>query len=101
MEELTICYEFNFNVAISRNKGRQQKKYALLATGVNYAIALWDVYITLKKRRSTLLSVNSVSVTRIAFALDKQRNFIKVSLADYPAEIPEDLNKELAYLPRK
>jgi len=101
MEELTICYEFNFNVAIRRNKGRQQKKYALLATGINYATALWDVYFTLKKRSSTLVSVNSARVTRIAFALDKQQNFVRVSLADYPIEMPEDLNKELASLPQK
>ncbi len=101
MEGLTICYEFNFNVAIKKNNGKQQKKYALLATGVCYITALWDVYLTLKKRRSTLINVNSVKVNRIAFAMDEEHKFVKVILADYPLEIPQDLNKDLYLLPSK
>jgi len=101
MEELTICYEFNFNVAIRRKTGKQQKSYALLATGATYTNALWDVYFTLKRRNSTLINVNTVRVTRISFALDEQQNFVKAALADYPVEIPEDLNKEVALLPQK
>jgi len=101
LEELTVCYEFNFNVAIQKKKGKQQKKYALLATGTTYSNAVWDVYFTLKKRQSTLISVNSVKVNRIAFALNDDQQFVKVSMADYPVEIPADLNKELSLLPKK
>lgn len=101
MEELTICYEFNFNVAIKRNKGKQQNSYSMLATGTTYSNAVWDMYFTLKKRRCKIIKINSVKVTRIAFVLDEQQNFTSVRLADYPAEIPQDLNKELDRLPQK
>lgn len=101
MEELTICYELNFNVAIRRNNGSQRKNYALLATGVTYTNALWDAYFTLKKRKCTLIKVNSAKVNRIAFAMNEQHNFVKAALADYPLAIPEDLNNELSLLPQK
>jgi hypothetical protein len=101
MDELIICYEFSFNVATIGKKGRQRKSYALLATGISYSNAVWDMYFTLKKRSNTLVSINGVTVTRIAFALDEQQNFVRVRLENYPVDLPEDLNKELHHLPKK
>ncbi|HVW96686.1 MAG TPA: hypothetical protein VHA56_12020 [Mucilaginibacter sp.] len=101
MKELTICYEFNFNVAIKKHTGRKRENYALLATGISYANAVWDLYFTLHKRGSILIRINSVRVTRIAFALDEQQSFVAARLADYPLQLPEDINHDLQYLPQK
>lgn len=101
MEDLTICYEFNFNVAISRRKGKQQNRYAILATGITYSLAVFDMYLTLKKRGCTLIKINSVSVNRLAFAFDKEYKTVQVTIADHPAQIPADLNEELNHLPKK
>lgn len=101
MEGLTICYEFNFNIAVKKKNGREYKSYAVLATGINYDQAVWDAYFTLKKRRIAILKINSAKVLRIAFALDDNHNFITAKLADHPIEIPADLDKILNQLPKK
>ena len=100
MEQLTICYEFSFNIALCRSNGRTQGNHSIIATGSDYRNAVWDMYFTLKKRRSTLIRVNSVRVLRIAFALDEEHRYTTVRYTDYPVQIPEDLNKDVASLPK-
>ncbi|WP_025144891.1 hypothetical protein [Pedobacter jeongneungensis] len=101
MEKLSICYDFTFFVVIETAKGRIYKNYIALAIGRNYEAALWCLYFDLKKKRKKLVSVNKVSVNRICFAFNEALESIKVSLADYPPQIPEDLNAEVKHLPKK
>ncbi|MCX2429874.1 hypothetical protein [Pedobacter sp. GR22-10] len=101
MERLHICYDFNFNIKIEAAKGRIYKRYFTSAIGRHYEAALWSLYFDLKKKRKKLISVNEVKVTRICFAFNEALASIKISLADYPPQIPGDLNAEVKHLPKK
>jgi hypothetical protein len=99
MTSLTIGYEFMINVAVKKRNGKTFKSHSVQGLGANYANALFDVYLKLKKRRSEILQVNSVRVCRIAFAFENGKS-VSVKLADHPPAIPEDLNTALKYLPK-
>lgn len=101
MPSLIICYDFNFNVVVQTSKGRIYKNYNALASGQNYNAALWSLYFDLKKKRKVLITVNKVMAIRICFALSEKSEHLQLNLADYPPEIPEDLNADVKQLPKK
>lgn len=98
-ENLTICYDFVFNLVVKRN-GKTYKNHLVTSIGGNYDNAVWDAYFHTKKKRSEILKINSVRVVRIAFAIQNGKS-ISLKLVDYPPQIPEDLNSVLKYLPKK
>lgn len=99
MEELTIGYEFIFNVAIKKKNGKVYKSHSAIGIGSAYDHALWYIHFSLKKKRSEILKVNSVRVRRIAFAI-RDGQSVSIKLADHPPVIPEDLNTAVNYLPK-
>ncbi len=100
MEALTICYEFNFRLTVRKRNGNLYKNHHIIGIGLTYNNALWDVYTKLKKRRSVIIKVQEVKPRCIAFAFDKDNKSVKLSLAEHPPILPEDLNKGLNYLPQ-
>lgn len=96
-----ICYEFAFKLAVRKKNGRLYKSHSVNGIGITFQNALWDVYHTLKKRKSEILSINSVKAMRVAFAFDDNQQSLKLSLLDHPPQIPTDLSRELLMLPKK
>lgn len=99
MAELTIGYEFIFNVTVKKKNGKIYKSHSVMGIGSAYDHALWYAYFSLKKKKIEILNVNAVRVTRIAFAIQDGQS-ISVKLADHPPVIPEDLNNAVKYLPK-
>jgi len=97
MSELNIGYEFIFNLAVKKKNGKTYKTHLAAGIGSTYAHALWYACFTLKKKRIEILKVNSARVKRIAFAI-RDGQSVPAQLAEFPAEIPEDLNNELSRL---
>lgn len=79
---MTICYKWDFTVSIIRKSGKKQKTHSIVALGCTYSDAHFDMKLTLKKRRSQLVSVVKVRVMEVAFALDDNAQFIRRTLAD-------------------
>lgn len=98
---MTICYEFSFRLAVRKKNGRLFKNHSVNGIGFTFQNALWDVYYTLKKRKSEIVAIVGVKPLRVAFAFDENQQSVKVSIADNPPVIPEDLGKELEKLPKK
>ncbi|MBB6108664.1 hypothetical protein SAMN05421821_102101 [Mucilaginibacter lappiensis] len=101
MEASTICYEFNFRLTVRKRDGKLYKNHHIIGIGLSYSNALWDVFHTLKKRKTEIITVQEVKPRCIAFAFDRENKSVKISLAEYPPVLPDDLNKELNYLPKK
>jgi len=89
---MTICYKWDFTVSIISKSGKRHKAHSIIALGCNYANAHFDMKLTLKKRRTTLVSVVNVRVMEVAFALDDNAQFVKRTLRDGIPDIPENLN---------
>lgn len=89
---MTICYKWDFTVSIIRKSGKKHKTHSIVALGYSYSVAHFDMMLTLKKRRATLVSVVKVRVMEVAFALDENAQFIRRTLADGMPDIPENLN---------
>ncbi|EHQ24652.1 hypothetical protein BDD43_3017 [Mucilaginibacter gracilis] len=101
MEELTICYEYDFALTVRKKNGKQYKNHHIAGIGISYSTALFDAYTILKKRKCEILTINYVKAKSIAFAFDKDGASVKVSLNEYPPPIPDDYEKELNRLPKK
>jgi hypothetical protein len=99
MENLTIGYEFVFNIDVLKRNGKAYKGSSVVGLGITYSSAVWDIYLKLKKKRSKILKINKVRVFRNAFAV-KDGSLITVALVDFPPNIPEDLNKAIEFLPK-
>jgi hypothetical protein len=99
MTGLTIGYEFIINLAVKKRNGKTFKSHLITGLGCTYSIAMHDVFLKLKKKRTEILMVNSVRVCRIAFAIEDGKS-ISIKLADHPPVIPENLNEALKYLPK-
>ncbi len=69
IKRISIGYEFIFNVAIKKNNGKTFKSHLVNGLGTSYENALWDIYFKLKRKRSEIIKVNRVRVSRIAFAI--------------------------------
>lgn len=89
---MTTCYKWDFTVSIIRKSGRKHNNHGVIALGCNYSTAHFDMMLTLKKRRTKLVSVVRVRVMEVAFALDDNAQLIRRTLADGLPEIPENLN---------
>jgi len=100
MENLTIGYDFIFNVTIKKANGKTFKSHTVVGLGANYENALWDIYFKLKKKRSEILGVNRVRVARMAYSIQNGQS-VSLSLADHMPTIPEDLNSSIKNLPQK
>lgn len=94
MASLIIGYDFIFNVAIKKRNGKTCNKSSVAGLGITYESAVWDIHNKLKKRKSEILHINSVRVCRIAFAIENGKS-MPFRLAEYPPDIPEDLNHVL------
>lgn len=101
MEELTICYEYDFALTVRKKNGKLYKNHHVAGIGITFGTALFDAYIILKKRKCEILAINHVKAKSIAFALDKGGASIKVSLKEHPPVMPDDYDKELSRLPKK
>lgn len=101
MEKMTICYEFVFRLTIRKKNGRLYNGHIITGLGLTFGVALWDIYSKLKKRKSEIITICEVKEVRIAFAFGKDASPLKISIADYPPDMPEDYQKELNYLPKK
>ena len=99
MAGLTIGYEFMINLAVKKRNGKTFKSHLVTGLGCTYSIALYDVFLKLKKKRTKILSVNSVRVCRIAFAIEDGKP-ISIRLEDHSPVLPENLNDGLKYLPK-
>lgn len=99
MAQLTICYDFLINLRVKKRNGKTYKSHSVAGLGSNYSNALYDVFLKLKKKRTEILSVNSVRVCGIAFAF-KDGQSLSLKLADHPLVLPEDLNAPVKYLPK-
>lgn len=95
-----ICYDFKFNLDVKKRNGKTYKRHLMMGLGFNYSGALWDMHFKLKKRKTEILHVNSVTVIRITFG-QKDAQPVYLKLADHPPIIPEDLNDFFKYLPKK
>jgi len=100
MAELTIGYEFIFNLAVKKKNGKVYKSHSATGVGTTYDHALWYAYFSLKKKRIEILKVNTVRVNRIAFAI-RDGHSIPAKLAEHPPVIPEDLNAAVKHLPKQ
>jgi len=89
---MTICYKWDFTLSIIRKNGKKHKTHSIVALGCAYSDAHFDMMLTLKKRRTTLVSVVKVRVKEVAFALDDNAQFIRRTLANGLPDIPENLN---------
>lgn len=89
---MTTCYKWDFTVSIIRKSGRKYKAHSIVALGCTYSDAHFDMMLTLKKRRTKLVSVVKVRVMEVAFALDDNAQFIRRTLADSLPSIPDNLN---------
>lgn len=98
MSELMIGYEWVFNVVVKKRNGKVFKSHLAICIGTNYVHALWNVHFELKRKHNEIVKVNRVRVEGNAFAI-AQGNSVSVKLADYPPDIPEDLNREVEKLP--
>lgn len=97
--KLTIGYEFDFWLTVRKRNGKLYKNHHIVGLGITFGLALWDVYHTLKKRKSQVVAIHNVRSLRIAFAFDENNQSVKVSLADHPPIMPDDLDAELNKLP--
>ncbi|RLJ77341.1 hypothetical protein [Pedobacter alluvionis] len=100
MTNLSIGFDFVFNVAVKKANGKTFKSHAVNGLGTSYDNAIWDIYFKLKRKRIEILAVNTVRVARIAYAIEDGKS-ISLQLADCTPYIPEDLNSSLKYLPKK
>jgi len=100
MAEMMICYDFNFNVDVKKRNGKTYKRHLIKGLGLNFNSALWDIYFKLKKRKTEIITINSVIPCRVAFAYRGEET-LKIQLADYPPEIPTDFSEALKNLPQK
>lgn len=89
---MTICYKWDFTVSIICKSGRKHNAHSIVVLGMTYSDAHFDMILTLKKRKTTLVSVVKVQVIEVAFALDENAQFIKRTLSDGMPTIPENLN---------
>ncbi|QEM03072.1 hypothetical protein DIU31_005880 [Mucilaginibacter rubeus] len=101
MEELTICYEYDFALTVRKKNGRLYKNHHIGAIGISFSTALFDAYTILKKQKCEILAINHVKAKSIAFAFDKDGAAVKISLKDRPPVMPDDYEKELSRLPKK
>jgi len=101
MEDLTICYEYDFALTVRKKNGKLYKNHHIAGIGISFSTALFDAYTILKKRKCEILTINHVKPKNIAFAFDKDGISVKVSLNDRPPVIPDDYEKELNRLPKK
>ncbi|WPV02165.1 hypothetical protein SNE26_10295 [Mucilaginibacter sp. cycad4] len=100
MEDITICYEYDFALTVRKKNGKLYKNHHIAGIGISFGTALFDAYTILKKRKCELLAINHVRAKSIAFAFDKNGAAIKVNLTDHPPVIPDDFEKELNRLPK-
>lgn len=96
---MTIGYDFRFVMSVKKANGKTYHRHAVAAIGLNFNIALWDVYFKLKKRKTIILSITSAEPLRVAFAFDANGP-LRLKLSECMPEIPQDLNAELKYLPK-
>ncbi|MBZ4187662.1 hypothetical protein [Niabella beijingensis] len=89
---MTICYQWEFTVALLMKSGRKRNAHSVLALGSKYSDAHFDMTYKLKKRGAQLISVVKVRVMGIAFAWDDNYKYIQPKLADCMPPIPENLN---------
>lgn len=75
-------YRWAFTVSIILKSGKKRKAHSIIALGTKYSEAYSDMQLTLKKRRSTLISVVKVRVMEVAFAWDESYQFVRRTLAD-------------------
>jgi hypothetical protein len=101
MEDLTICYEYDFALTVRKKNGKLYKNHHVVGIGITFSTALFDAYTILKKRKCEILAINHVKAKSIAFAFNKDGVSVKVSLKDYPPVIPDHYEKELNRLPKK
>jgi len=99
MAQITICYDFIINLRVKKQNGKTYKSHSVAGLGSNYSRALYDVFFKLKKKRTEILSVNSVRVCRIAFAIEDGKS-LSLKLADHLPVLPEDLNTAVKCLPK-
>lgn len=97
-KKLTIGYEFDFWLAVRKRNGKLYRNHHIVGLGITFGFALWDVYHTLKKRKSQIVAIHNVRPLCIAFAFDENNQSVKVSVVDHPPVMPEDLNAELSKL---
>lgn len=89
---MTICYRWDFTVSIILKSGKKRTAHSIIAMGMAYSDAHFDMLLTLKKRKSMLVSVINVKIMDVAFAFDSNGQFIWRSLSDGTPDIPENLN---------
>ena len=99
MKNVTIGYEFIFDVAVKKVNGKIYKSHSIHGIGNDYDTALWDIYLKLKKKRSGIIEINKVRVHRIAYAIQDGKS-IPLRLADCMPNIPDNLNSKIKYLPK-
>ena len=92
---MTICYKWDFTVSIIRKSGKKHQAHSVVALGMTYRDAHFDMTLSLKKRKARLVSVVKVRVMEVAFAFDDSCKSIKRTLADGMPDIPENLNLPL------
>ncbi|MCD8739364.1 hypothetical protein LT679_02010 [Mucilaginibacter roseus] len=98
--KLTIGYEFDFWLTIRKRNGKLFNNHHIIGLGLDFNLALWDVYHTLKKRKSRIEAINKARPLRIAFAFGADHQPVKTSLAEHPPLMPENLETELLKLPK-
>jgi len=99
MQGVTICYDFRFNLEVRKKDGRVYKRHMVNGLGLDFSSALWDVYFKVKKRKTVILKITSVTPLRIAFAF-KGNESLSFKLSDCPPTIPQDLETALKHLPQ-
>lgn len=87
MEKIFISYRWSFSVCVLNRKGWKYQDNVIEVLGFDYSSAKLSVEDKIKKKRWTLLKINSVKVLGIAFAFYCRDNYPFVEKEQY-AELP-------------
>lgn len=94
MENLSPCYDWSVVVAVITKKGKKRNNHVVTVLASRYEDVQWGLYLLLKKRGSRLITIKSARPIRIAFMYGNTEPGKVYRLADYPPEMPEDLNED-------